>query len=321
VSSRGRIFALVALAAVLASGVVVVGVLATRNHVPAAAKPRTGRPPLSLDVGVRTDREAEALRRAQTLYRAGQADAAARIFGRYSSLEAQVGFALADWPGSTVTRLEQLQADHPRSSLVALHLGLALYWVRRNDEALAAWQAAARREPDTPYAIRAGDFLHPQYAPGLPRFVPSFAMPLRIRVLPPAQQLAALRRAARAGGTHEKILYGVALQQLDRPRSAERQFAAAARLAPGDPDARVAATVGLFDKAKPAAAFSRLGPLTRVFPQAQTVRFHLGLLLLWSAQVSEARRQLTQARDEGPKTPLGRQATQYLAALRNVGTR
>ncbi|HLO19315.1 MAG TPA: hypothetical protein VK192_02335, partial [Sphingomicrobium sp.] len=145
-SSRGRIFALVALAAALASGVVVVGVLATRNHVPAAAKPRTGRPPLSLDVGVRTDREAEALRRAQTLYRAGQADAAARIFGRYSSLEAQVGFALADWPGSTVTRLEQLQADHPRSSLVALHLGLALYWVRRNDEALAAWQAAARRE-------------------------------------------------------------------------------------------------------------------------------------------------------------------------------
>lgn len=320
-SSRGRIFALVALAAAAASGVVVVGVLATRNHVRPTQKPRSGRPPLSLELGVRADAEAEALRRAQTLYRAGKVDAAARVFGRYGSLEAQVGAALADWPASTLSRLERLQADHPRSSLVALHLGLALYWLRRNDEALAAWRVAAGDEPDTPYAVRAGDFLHPQYAPGLPRFVPSFQMPLRIRVLPPAQQLEALRRAADGGGAHAKLLYGVALQQLGRPRSAERQFAAAARLAPGDPDARAAAAVGRFDKARPAAAFSRLGPLTRVFPTAQTIRFHLGLMLLWSAQVTEARKQLVKARDEGPNTLLGAQATQYLAALRNVGTR
>jgi predicted Zn-dependent protease len=151
--------------------------------------------------------------------------------------------------------------------------------------------------------------------------VPSSPMPTRLRTLPPAQELAALRRAAAAGGAREKLLYGVALQQLDRPRSAERQFAAAARVAPQDPDARVAAAVGRFDKAKPAAAFSRLGPLTRVFPHAQTVRFHLGLLLLWSAQVAEARKQLTEARAQGPDTPLGRQATQYLEALRRLGTK
>jgi Flp pilus assembly protein TadD len=141
-----------------------------------------------------------------------------------------------------------------------------------------------------------------------------------MRALPPAQQLAALRSEAAAGGAREKLLYGVALQQLDRPVSAERQFAAAARLAPGNPDARVAAAVGRFDKANPAAAFSRLGPLTRVFPHAQTARFHLGLLLLWSAQVTEARTQLVQARAQGPKTGLGRQATQYLEALRRLGT-
>jgi predicted Zn-dependent protease len=129
-----------------------------------------------------------------------------------------------------------------------------------------------------------------------------------------------LRRAAATGGAREKLLYGIALQQLDRPMSAERQFAGAARLEPGDPDARVAAAVGRFDKANPAAAFSRLGPLTRVFPHAQTVRFHLGLLLLWSAQVTEARKQLAEARVEGPKTALGRQATQYLEALRRLGT-
>jgi len=321
VSSRGRIFAFVALAAGVAAGVVVAGVLATRNHVPPAPKPRAGRPPLALDLGVRTDREANALRRAQALYRAGKLDAAAAIFGRYRSPEAQVGEAFAHWPGSTVSRLEQLQAEHRQSALLALHLGLALYWLRHTDEALAQWQAAARDEPDTPYAVRAGDFLHPRFAPGLPRFVPSFPLPPRVAALPAPQQLAALRRAADGRDARAEILYGVALQQLDRPVSAERQFAAAARLAPGDPDARVAAAVGRFDKARPVAAFSRLGPLTRVFPKAQTVRFHLGVLLLWSAQLAEARRQLTLAREQGPNSQLGEQATQYLEALGRLGTK
>ena len=98
------------------------------------------------------------------------------------------------------------------------------------------------------------------------------------------------------------------------------QFAAAARLAPDDPDARVAEAVGRFDKANPARAFGKLGPLTRVFPQAQTVRFHLGLLLLWSAQVKEARKQLQRAQRQAPHSLLGKQATQYLAALGRIGT-
>src|ERR1044072_5138817 len=48
VSSRSRVFSLVTLAAVVASGVVVVGVLATRGHIPGSAEPRSGHPPLSL---------------------------------------------------------------------------------------------------------------------------------------------------------------------------------------------------------------------------------------------------------------------------------
>jgi tetratricopeptide (TPR) repeat protein len=319
-SARGRVFALVGLAAVAASGVVVVGVLATRDNVPAPPKARAGRPPLALDLGVRTDAEARALRRAQTLYRAGKVDAAVAIFGRDRSLEAQVGAALAAWPDSTVATLQELQAEHPRSSLVALHLGLALYWARRDTEALGAWRAAARQQPDTPYAVRAGDFLRPQFAPGLPRFVPSFPLPPRIRDLAAPQQLAALRRQAAHGGASAKILYGTSLQQLGRPISAERQFAAAAQLAPNNPDARVAAAVGLFDKSNPSRAFGRLGPLTRVFPHAQTVRFHLGLLLVWSAQVRAARTQLTRAERMDPSSPLGRQAASYLSALGRIGT-
>ena len=62
----------------------------------------------------------------------------------------------------------------------------------------------------------------------------------------------------------------------------------------------MAAAVGLFDKARPAQAFSKLGPLSREFPNAATVRFHLGLLLLWSGQVKEARRQLELVRAPSP---------------------
>ena len=51
-SPRARIFLLVAGAAALAAGIVVVGVLATRSDVP-TVKPRPGSPPLALDLGIR----------------------------------------------------------------------------------------------------------------------------------------------------------------------------------------------------------------------------------------------------------------------------
>ena len=321
VSSQGRVFFLVALAALGASGVVVIGVLATRNQVPSAPKLRADRPPLVLDLGVRSDAEARALERAQGLYNRGQPNRAAATFAQQHSLEAQVGAALAAWPAGTITRLQTLAASHPHSALVALHLGLALFWSRRESEATTAWRTARALQPDSLYAVRAADFLHPQFAPGLPVFVPSFPIPIGIRVLAPARQLAALARSAASGGAHAKILYGTALQRLERPRSAEAQFAAAARLAPSDPDARAAAAVGLFDKDNPSLAFGRLGPLVRTFPHAQTVRFHLGLLLLWMAQVSQARTELRLARAQAPHSLLGSQASAYLAALRSVGTR
>ena len=53
---------------------------------------------------------------------------------------------------------------------------------------------------------------------------------------------------------------------------------------------------GHFDKASPSDAFSRLGPLTRRFPHLPPVHFRLGLLLLWSGEAKEARRQLELAR-------------------------
>ena len=81
------------------------------------------------------------------------------------------------------------------------------------------------------------------------------------------------------------------------------------------------AAVGLFDKDAPARAFGRLGPLAGTFPHAVTVRFHLGLLLLWLGQVDQAKKQLELARADAPSSALGHQAQLLLVRLANVRTR
>jgi tetratricopeptide (TPR) repeat protein len=316
VSARMRIFALVAVAAVAAAAVAVAaGVLARGDD---GGGGRKGAPPLVLDLGVRTDPEARDLRRAGVLYAHGRRDDAARIFRRHRSLQARIGLALAGWPRGTQGRLEQLSALQPRSGAVRLHLGLAYFWAGRDAEGAGEWRAATQVEPDSVWAVRAGDLLHPDQAPGLPTFVPGFESPAALDRLQPPAQLALLRRNAERPDAHAKLLYGVALQRLGRPVSAERVFTEAARLAPDDPEARTAAAVGRYRKDAPERAFSRLGPLTRSFPRAATVRFHLGLCLLWLGNVQEARRQLVRARAQAPGSPLAKEANDLLQRLEVV---
>jgi tetratricopeptide (TPR) repeat protein len=321
VSSRGRVIVLVAVAATAAAGATVGATILTSEGKDGSGggKPavtlRPGAPPLLLDLGVRTDPEARALRRALVLYGRGRRRPAGRIFMHYDSLGARVGAALAAWPRGRA-RLESLAEEHPTSSLVQLHEGLALYWAGRTVAARAAWRRAKQAVPDSSYAVRAGDLLHPELPiPGLPFFVPSFRSPQQLSRLSPPRQLALLAARARSGGAHDMLLYGAALQKLGRPLSAERQFRTAAALAPRDPDAQVAAAVGLFDKDSPQRAFARLGPLIRTFPRAPTVRFHLGVLLLWLGRVDEAKRQLRLAHGEAPKSRLGAEARRFLYRL------
>lgn len=323
-SPRARVNLMVGVAAVAAAGVVVgVTLLQTGGSTgrAAVAAPAPGAPPLVLEFGLRTDPEARALERATALYAKHRRAAAGRIFARYDSLEAQIGAAFARWPDGSLDRMKQLVAAHARNSLAELHLGLALYWSGRRGDAAAAFERAERLEPDTYAAVRAEDILHPGMAPGRPQFVPDFATPPGILRLQPAAQLRALARLARGGDVHGLLLYGAALQQLERPVSAERAFARAATLAPADPQAQVAAAVGRFTKDAPERAFSRLGPLALRFPHAATVRFHLGLLLLWLREVPQARKELRSAVAEGPGTPLGREAKTLLHSLRSIGTK
>ena len=133
----------------------------------------------------------------------------------------------------------------------------------------------------------------------------------------PAEQLELLAADRTLRG---RLLYGIALQGLGRPVSARRAFAEARELAPNDVDALVADAVGRYDKGNPSASFSRLGPLSRRFPDAATVRFHLGLLLLWQKNLKEATRQLELARAAEPGSKIAGEAKRFLDAVRNAGT-
>ena len=299
---------------------VVVAVVSSRDASSASeveVEPRPGRPPLSLALGFRTDPEARSLARAAALYAEGRTRRAQMLFARYDSLEARVGAALASWPDGAPERLEELANLYPESALVELHLGLARLWSGRGEPA-ASWRGAVDAEPDSPYAVLAGNLLHPDLPRGLPAFVPSFSAPAAVARLPARRQLAALRARALRGEARGWILYGVGLQRVGRPVSARRAFDRAAELGPRDVDARVAAAVGAFDKDAPAVAFGRLGPLTRVFPNEPTVRFHLGVLLLWTGRIAAAERQLRLASRTKPGSLLSREAARYLETIRKA---
>jgi predicted Zn-dependent protease len=306
VSARTRVWLIVGGVALVAAAGTVGLVSLTRDQPEqeSVAKP----PPLFLTFGVRDDAEARALLRAQGLYQRGGRAEAGKIFARYSSPEAKVGAAFAAWPDT----LAKLQALPQGKAVVRLHEGIALAATGDERAARQELEAATHVEPDTPYAVRADDFLHPRAVPGLPLFVPSDPYPAPLARLSPEAQLKALSRLSSVSG---RLRYGSALQRLGMPVSARRVFDQAARIAPNDPETLTAASVARFDKDAPAQAFSRLGPLSRRFPRAQTIRFHLGVMLLWIGDVADGKMQLRKAVALGPKATLGKEAKRFLDRL------
>lgn len=317
-SPRARVALIVGALALLAAVVVAGAAVLSAEEVvrPAEAAPegeaQEGAPRLSLALGLVNDADAEVLRPAVEAYEAGRLGQAAALFAESDSLEAKLGSAFSAWPGS-LDRVEQLGALYPRSAMVQLHVGIARFWAGRRG-AVDAWREAQDVEPDTPYAVRAGDLLHPEFAPGLPILVSDARLPNG------PTDMEALREAAQDGPLDARLLYGIALQGAGRPVSAREAYSAAADAFPDQPEALVADAIGRYTKERPAESFSRLGPLSQRFPESASVRFHLGLLLLWQGDVKPARRQLRLARNAEPGSVLARRASLYLDELAEAGT-
>ena len=279
-----------AVAAVAATIAVAVGAGSGTDETTAATtaavlEPRPGRPPLAYRFGVRDDAETRDLLQGARLLEAGRTTEARESVRPPPVVGGEDRDRVRRLARRTVERLVQFAGLYPRSALVQLHLGLALFWAG-DGAAEDAWQEAQDVEPDSPYAVVAEDLLHPQLAPGVPLFVPSVPLPPQVVGKPAAEQLRLLREGAERGPAW-RLYYGVALQRAGRRSSARKAFDAAVHAAPGSPEPLVAAAVSRFDKDRPEDAFSRLGPLSRRFPRSASVRFHLGLLLLWTGRLKQ----------------------------------
>jgi tetratricopeptide (TPR) repeat protein len=293
-SPKARVVTVVAVLAVAAAGATVgVTLLQTRGE-STGSTARKGFPPLDLQVS-------GPLVRAVALYNAGERSQAGEIFARYHSLSAEIGAAFSRWPHGSLDTVKKLVAENPQSGLAELHLGLAYYWSGRDADAVASWRSAAKLEPDSPSAVTALDFLHPNVAPGLPPIVVDTAA-----IAPRARAL---------------LLKGIVLWDRERPVSAKRLIDAAAARAPRDPLVLVADAVASYSPAHPFTPFPKLGPLTATFPKASVVRLHLGVLLLWTRQVAKGKAQLRLAISTEPGSVYARQAKALLHALAGGGSK
>jgi predicted Zn-dependent protease len=204
--------------------------------------------------------------------------------------------ALAQQPVLAARALERLAFATPNDPVVQFNYGTALYCAGFVADAVQAFRAAKAAGRDTYYEIQSDLLLHPQFFnQGYPPFLTRSRDPL--------------------------LVQGAILQRAGHQHSAERVWARAARLHPGNDEAQVAAAVGRFDMDNLSASFSRLGPLVRRFPNSQSVRYHLGLLLAWTGQRDQAIKEFRLARALGAKTAFGMEANSFLRGLVTSGTK
>jgi tetratricopeptide (TPR) repeat protein len=215
--------------------------------------------------------------------------------GVQSQNVAAVRSALALPPKQAAHALEQTALRNPRDAVVQFNFGTVLFCAGYLSDADSAFRQAKKAGYDTYYEIQSDSILHPQYfQQGYPIFELVGDMPL--------------------------LVQGQLMQRRGRQHSAEKLYARAARLHPNDDQAQVAAAVGRFDEDNLSASFSRLGPLVKRFPQSQSVRFHLGLLLAWTGQRAQAVKEFELARSLGPKTQLGKEAGAFLNGVSPSGS-
>jgi tetratricopeptide (TPR) repeat protein len=334
-----RLLAVVA-AALLGAAIVVVVAVAGRSPEPKAAPARTaavqGRPPLVLDLGARYTVDGTAKQRLAALERKGDfrkdgllalAVASARldagdVDGAREALDAaasklgsgdervQVGRALLSYdasdPGRAVQLLQNLPAS-ARDPFPRFEQGLVLLFAGRQKEAAAKLRAARNAAPDSTYALRADNALHPQMRIGYPLWVPTRSLPQGS-----TDALAAAARRTPDSVTAQLAL-AAAWQQQGRRTLALAAARKALRADPRSVDAQVASVVLAFSKDRPQVAFGGLGNLIKAEPDEASPVFHLGLLLVWLEQQKQALEEFRKAAKLDPDGVIGRVAAGVVA--------
>jgi hypothetical protein len=297
--ASGRVVGIVALCAAAAVVAIVGGTVLLSRHESttpqgAIGPPLRGIPAVELEVGAGTPLGQAARLLSQT---PPNTAAAAAIFRRYSTPEAKLGLAFAEWTGpSSLAGVKAIADANPDNPAMLINLGIADLQAGRNADAVTAWQQTASRFPDSPYAIDALDALRGgAVLPGLPPIVvdPS-AVPAKAR---------------------PDLEAGVHAWDRKHVVTARRLLDAAAALAPDTPETLVAAAVARFSPATPKAPFGSLGPLSGTFPHASIVRLHLGVLNFWSKEIAKGKAQLRIAAAEQPTSVYAKQARVLLRAL------
>ena len=160
----------------------------------------------------------------------------------------------------------------------------------------------------------------PDLPRGLPAFIPSFSAPSSVTRLPPQRAARGVARGGRGGRSarapplrHRAPARGKARVGVARlRRGGEARSRTTSRRASRPPSA---SSTRMRRRSALRSARARSRARIRMRP---TVRFHLGVLLLWTGRIDEAKRQFRLASRTQPGSPLAREADRYLETIRRA---
>lgn len=274
---------------------------------PAKCSPLRGSPPLNLQLPrpVRGQGNAAVERAAAAqLPAADPRVGVAHAIARYE----------AAGPAATLQALERLDQSQP---VVGLYEGLTELWAGKCSAAVKALRRVRSEDLYGYYGTIADNTLHtPQQRADYPIYIPPDGTPhgtvARLRAL--------VKRHPRSSGAWLGLAAAEQGAWLRTHRAPDRLAAqAAARRAlqvdPTGVSPRVAVAVLTYDKDKPAATFSQLGPLIQQTSDPTEIRFHLGLLLYWLNDDTDAAAQWRQVVDASPNSIYGRTAAALMSKI------
>lgn len=275
-----------ALAVVLTAG----GTESEPVAVTSAGEPLDGSPPAAVQLPGRTVTGNDAV------------CAAARIRLGASDVRATVACAVAGYDehgaAATIDALEALPQSEP---VVAVNLGLVQLWAGQRAVALETLRGVREDDRYGFYGTVADNILHfPGQRPGYPLWVPPPGLP--------DGTVEELRAQVAADPNQGAVWLALAAKQQasDRGQAIEDARKAQALLPTAIPP-RIAVAVLAFDKDRPEASFSTLGPLVDQAPSEAlpALRFHLGMLLWWIKQDTDALAQWRQVVQVAPDSEYG----------------